>query len=674
MAPRAFLIFVALLTSVLSLTLFVTLRATSGAPAAPPPNIILITLDTTRADRMGFLGSKSALTPNLDLLAAQSAIFTRAYSHVPLTTASHATIFTGTYPQFNGVNDFGKPLPADLPYLPDLLHQHGYQTAAFVASLVLDPIGGTAPGFDRGFDIYNAGFRIRRSGEDRYLTLERRGEEVVARALQWLKTPRRKPFFLWVHLYDAHDPYEPPEPYATRYKKSPYDGEVAYVDASVGKLLAALRARGLYNDALIAVMADHGEALGEHGERSHGIFLYDETIHVPLLFKLPGAHPGAKRVQTCAGLVDVAPTILDAAGLRIPQAVQGQSLLSLMKPGPVQARSGSTAHASPDRPAYAETDYPRRAFGWSSLRSLRAGKYLFIKAPQRELYDQASDPAATHNLATASPAVTDTLAAQIEEFRGRTRSAPGATPTGLSSQQAEQLNALGYIASDTPRSQENSTEQGVDPKIKIEIANQLHDALLDVEDGRYADAVPKLMNVLSDQPQMAVAQMHLGTAFARLKKYKEALPPLQKAVDLLPDSGMGHYELGLALFETGDWPGAAKQFEVAVAHAPRWADAQFSLASVYARIDRVPEALNHLDMALQLDAEHYRANLLRGRILSLQGDSAGALPNLQKAAAVEPKSVEAHQFLSEAYAKLGQQENAAREHAAADRLKSPANP
>jgi tetratricopeptide (TPR) repeat protein len=494
--------------------------------------------------------------------------------------------------------------------------------------------------------------------------------------LEWLKERPRQPFFLWVHLYDAHDPYEPPEPYATRYSKSPYDGEVAYVDAAAGKLLSALRTKGLYNDALIAVMADHGEALGEHGERSHGIFLYDETIHVPLLFKLPGAHPGAKRVQTRAGLIDITPTILDAAGLRIPEAVQGQSLLSLGKPGPVETRSGSAAtQRSPDRPAYAETDYPRRAFGWSSLHSLRAGKYLFISAPQRELYDQASDPAAAHNLAHASPAVSDTLAAQIEEFRDRTKAVPGANAPGLSSQQAEQLNALGYIASDTPGPNPNPSEpQGTDPKAKIEIANQLHDALLDVEDGRYADAVPKLVNVLSDQPKMAVAQMHLGTAFARLKKYKEALPPLQKAVELLPDSGMGHYELGLALFETGDWPGAAKQFEVAVAHAPRWADAQFSLASVYARIDRVPEALNHLDVALQLDPDHYRANLLRGRILSLQGDSAGGLLNLQKAASVEPKSVEAHQFLSEAYAKLGQQENAAREHAEADRLKSPTAP
>jgi arylsulfatase A-like enzyme/Tfp pilus assembly protein PilF len=663
--------------STLAILLFA--NALKAAPPAPP-NIILITLDTTRADRMGFLGSKSGLTPNLDLLAAQSVIFTRAYSHVPLTTASHATIFTGTYPQFSGVTDFGKPLRTDLPYLPDLLHQHGYQTAAFVSSLVLDPIGGTAPGFDRGFDTYNAGFRIRRSGEDRYHTLERRAEDVVARALEWLKAHSHQPFFLWVHLYDAHDPYDPPEPYATRYSKSPYDGEVAYVDASVGKLLSALRSRGLYRNALIAVMADHGEALGEHGERSHGIFLYDETIHVPLLFKLPGAHLGSKRVDTRAGLVDITPTVLDAVGLHIPDGVQGESLLSLMKCR-VEGRGGPTAQGSlitasgSDRPAYAETDYPQRAFGWSSLRSLRAGKYLFIKAPERELYDQHSDPAASHNIATASPAVSDTLAAKIEEFRARTITGASNAASRLSSEEAEQLRALGYIASDTGRSNSSpSQQQGTDPKAKIEIANQLHDALLDTEDGRYADAIPRLLTVLADHPQMAVAQMQLGTAFARLKKYKDALPPLQKAVELLPDSGMGHYELGLALFETGDWQSAAPQFEIAVAHAPRWADAQFSLAAVYARIDRVPEALNHLDVTLQLDPDHYRANLLRGRILSLQGDAAGALPNLEKAATVEPRSVEAHQFLSEAYAKLGQEENAAREHAEAERLRSPVTP
>src|SRR5579872_3627032 len=250
-------------------------------------NVILITLDTTRADRMGFLGSRRGLTPNLDALAKHCITFTRAYSQVPLTTSSHATILTGTFPQFHGVNDFGRPLPAEVPFLPAILHQHGYRTAAFVGSLVLDPVGGMAPGFDRGFDVYNAGFRNPKPGEDRYSTVERRGDEVIRRARIWLKKHPNGPFFLWIHLYDAHDPYEPPPPYAERFDKSPYDGEIAYVDSCVGKLLTELRAESLYRTATVMVMADHGESLGAHGEQTHGIFLYDETIHVPLLLKLP---------------------------------------------------------------------------------------------------------------------------------------------------------------------------------------------------------------------------------------------------------------------------------------------------------------------------------------------------------------------------------------------------
>src|SRR5229473_2057537 len=239
---------------------------TTPPPAkSQPPNVILITLDTTRADRMGFLGSKRGLTPNLDALARQAVVFTHAYSQVPLTTASHATILTGTYPQFHQVN-------------------------------------------------------------------ERRGGEVIGHTLEWLTTHYEGPFFVWVHLYDPHDPYDPPEPYKTKYAAAPYDGEIAYADAAVGKLLSWLRLRGLYDGALIAVMADHGEALGEHGETTHGIFLYDETIRVPLLFKLPRGRSAGKRIESRAGLVDVLPTILEAVGIAIPHDVQGESLLSMLKP------------------------------------------------------------------------------------------------------------------------------------------------------------------------------------------------------------------------------------------------------------------------------------------------------------------------------------------------------
>ena len=647
----------------LGVLLLVLNSAWAENPSRQHPNVILITLDTTRADRMGFLGSTRGLTPNLDQFAQQAVVFERAYAHVPLTTASHSTILTGTYPQFNHVVDFGIPLSPRLPYLPDILHHHGYHNAAFVASLVLDPLDGTAPGFDRGFDVYDAGFRLRPRGADRYKTIERRAGDVVDRAITALRRRRAGPFFLWVHLYDAHDPYDPPDPYKRKYASQLYDGEIAYVDACVGTLLRELRASTLYDSALIAVLADHGESLGQHGESTHGIFLYDETIHVPLLLKLPANRDAGKRISTRVGLVDVAPTILRGIGLPVPAEMQGESLLALIP-------TVGKAIPESDRPAYAETEYPHRAFGWSSLRALRKGKYLYIRAPQPELYDQAADPQAEHDLSAARQAVSETLAAQLDEFRRKTSQ----TLTELARpdpEQVQKLQALGYVASDTQIPAPGTTDTGIDPKSRIEVSNLLHDAMLDVEDTRYQEAVPLLEKVLKDQPDMAVALMQLGVAEARLKNYPAAIAPLQRAVELLPDSGLGHYELGLALFETGDWKGAAPQFEAAVGRAPRWADAHFSLAAVYARIDRVREAMGELNTTLSLSPNHYRANLLRGRILSLQHNALDALPNLQKAAEVQPDSREAHAFLADAYAQLGRRLDADRERAEADRLKAP---
>jgi len=645
--------------------------AENGSTHAAHPNIILITLDTTRADRMGFLGSKRGLTPSLDGLARQAVVFTSAYSHVPLTTASHTTILTGTYPEFNHVTDFGISLSERLPYLPDILRQRGYHTAAFVGSLILDPHDGTAPGFDRGFDVYDAGFHLRRHGMDRYQSVERRAVVVVNRALGWLSQNHQGPLFLWVHLYDAHDPYDPPVPYKQRYRSQPYDGEIAYADSAVGKLLATLRTHGLYDDTLIAVLADHGESLGAHGESTHGVFLYDETLHVPLLIKLPGNRAAGRRVETQVGLVDVAPTILREALVSIPQEMQGEPLEPLFKGS--AAGSKSLAGAAEDRPAYAETDYPHRAFGWSALRALRSGKYLYIQAPERELYNRISDPAEGHNVASTSKAVADTLASQLEQFRRNTRQSL-INLANPDAEQREKLAALGYVASaDSGPVLEEKLLTGADPKTKIEVSNLLHDAMFDVEDARYEQAIPLLKRVLLEQPEMPVANMQYGMAQARLGNYSEALPPLEKAVKLVPDNGMGHYELGLALFETGDWKAAAPEFEAAVTRAPRWTDAHFSLAAVYARIDRLPEAMKELDITLGAEPDHYRANLLRGRILSLKNNPDEALPNLEKAVKVQPTSFEAHLFLADAYAQLGRQKDATRERAEAYRLKSSAS-
>jgi choline-sulfatase len=694
------------------------LSLSKGELAQSRPNILLITLDTVRADRMGFLGSTRGLTPALDALAKQATVYARAYAQAPITTVSHATILSGTYPPFHSVRDFGVPLPDSVPYLPDIAHRAGYRTAAFVGSLILDPRAGTAPGFDRGFDVYDAGFRLRRPGEDRYKTVERRGDEVVARALRWLgrsqgaqpeqpeqgaqplqpaqraqplsptpPTRPTRPFFVWVHLFDAHDPYDPPGALKARYAAAPYDGEIAAVDRAVGRLVQAAGA-----DTLIVVAADHGEALGDHGEDTHGVFLYDETLHAPLVVRIPG-RPGA-RVSSRVRLADVAPTILEAAGLPVPPAMQGESLVrltasaeasALKKPdapynpaNSVEAPGRSAAEASgrtvvgasgfsrtpiSDRPVYAETDYPRQAFGWSSLLSWRTDQFLFVRAPKRELYDQRSDARAAKNLAGAQRAVADRLNGELDQFIRRTAGAGGpaaSTDPALS----RRLASLGYVGG----AGSGSSASNVDPKDRIEIANTLRNAIAAVEDGAFQRAIPLLERVTANEPTIPIAQLNLGVARARQRQWKPAIDTLHKAITLDPESMLAHYELASAYYESGDLQSAAAHFGVVASRLPKWADARYSLASVYARIDRVDEAVAELRAALALEPRHFRANLLLGRILTLRGQAAAALPHLQTAAGVQPTDAEAHRFLADAYDKVGNAAEAAKARRRAEEL------
>ena len=589
----------------------------SRALAQGTPNVLLITLDTVRADRMGFLGSTRGLTPALDAFARDATVFTRAYSQAPITTVSHATILSGTFPPFHRVNDFGAPLPASVPYLPAVFHDAGYRTAAFVGSLILDPRSGTAPGFDRGFDTFDAGFRMRRPGDDRYQTIERRGDDVVTRALRWMTNRGAGPSFLWVHLFDAHDPYDPPADLKPRFTKALYDGEIAAVDRLAGRLVQAAG-----RDTIVAITADHGE-------ETHGVFLYDAVLHVPLVLRLPNGRSAGARVTQRVRLADLAPTILEAAGLAIPAAMQGQSLLT----------------GADDRPVYAETEYPRRAFGWSPLTSWRADRFLMVRAPQPELYDLVADPGATRNLAETRSRIVDGMEQELQNFERHIGGGPrdARAKPAIDPALAERLAALGYIGgSGTP------ARNGIDPKSRVAVANALHNAVVAIEDGKSETAIPLLERVTASDPDIPIAQLQLGLARARLRQYARAVAPLKKSIALQPEDMFAHYELGVALYETGDLQTSARHFEIVTSRMPKWADARYSLGSVYARIDRVPEAVEELRAAIDLEPKHYRANLLLGRILTLQGNATAALPYLRSALAVQPSSTEAKTFLAEA--------------------------
>jgi arylsulfatase A-like enzyme/Flp pilus assembly protein TadD len=631
----------------------------SFAAATDPPNVILITLDTVRADRMGFLGSKQGLTPHLDTLASQGVVFERAYSQAPITPVSHATILTGTFPQYHGIRNFGDRLPPSVPFLPDILHAQGYHTGAFVGSIILDPKNGFASGFERGFDVYNAGFHRQKTGERREASMQRRGEVTLGYVLEWLGQQHGSPFFLWFHLWDAHDPYNPPEPFRSRMPNAPYNGCVAYTDDSVGKLLDYLRSQGLYDNALIAVAADHGESLGDHGELTHSIFLYDATIHVPLLLKLPGNRSSGQRVNATASLVDLAPTLLEALGQKSPPAMQGRSLLPMI----------GNPHPE-NRPSLATGDHSERSFGWSALVSLRTGNQLYVSAPKPELYDLASDLGAKTNLYPGKRVTATRLAIQLDNFVKRiSAGAPQPLRDNLDEKSREKLSALGYLAS-----RKTGPLTSIDPKDRIDVANDMHDASLAIEEGKEASVIPLLLRVVAKDPEVQAAQYYLGIAYSRKGNFAKAIPPLRKAVELRPDALMAQYELAICLYETGDLNTAASHFEILVENRPDWIDARYSLSSIYARTGRPQEAAKNLLEVLQAEPDHYRANLLLGRMLFLNGSLDEAVPYLEKAVAVQKDSGEAHLFLAEEYEKLGRDGDAARERAEAERLKRPDHP
>jgi len=535
--------------------------------AATRPNIILITIDSTRADRMGFLGAAARITPNLDALARQSMVFEQAYAQSPVTVTSHATILSGTYPQTHAVSEFGAPLQTTLPFIPQLLNASRYHTAAFVGSIRLDPRNGFASGFNRGFDSYDAGFHQPEPGQTRSVSVERRGTQVVVRANAWLSRTQA-PFFLWVHLNDAHSPYG-----------TSYDAAVKATDSAVGKLIAALQAKKLYDEALIVVVADHGESLGAHGEDTHGIFLYEETIHVPLLLKLPQNLNAAKRIHARAKLVDIAPTILEVAGVAIPSQMQGQSLLRIAKANP-----------GAEQPAYARSDFPQKAFGWSTLESWRSGKYLYIRAPKPELYDLSSDPGTTRNLAQSSKATLDTIASQLEAFDRRFTDQGKAAGAGLSSSEVQKLASLGYVGLQKPTSSASTVTSGVDPKDTIANANGVLAAMELVDNGRPEKAVAVLQPIVASNPKMYLAQYALGTAVMSQQQYPLAVEHLRQAIEIQPDLPWAHLQMGTALIKTGNYKTAAIHLEIATNRLPELALAHSLLGQAYEHLGRNDDA------------------------------------------------------------------------------------
>src|SRR5687768_8620483 len=366
-------------------------------------NVLLITLDTTRWDRLGAYGDGAAVTPNLDRLAGEGVLFEQAIASAPLTLPAHSTIFTGLLPPRHGVRDNGGyVLDARHATLASALKASGRETGAFVGAFVLD----AKFGLDAGFDTYFDRFDVSRQRSISLGAISRRAGEVVDNAMPWLEERASRPFFAWLHFYDAHSPYEPPEPFLSRFRDRPYAGEIAYVDSQVGRLLQWLDTRGLTDRTVVVVIGDHGESLNEHGEGTHGLFIYEATTRVPFIVRTPYSNARARRVPGAVRSEDVMPTILELVGRPVPDGIQGRSLAPLI--------TGSTADLNLD--AYSESLYARNHYGWSELRSLRSGRFKFIATTRPELYDLERDPGELRNLFEERRPLADRMARELEKL------------------------------------------------------------------------------------------------------------------------------------------------------------------------------------------------------------------------------------------------------------------
>jgi len=644
------------------------------------PNVVLITVDTLRADRLGAYGNDSGLTPNLDRLARSGVLFENASATAPLTLPAHASILTGTYPLRHGIRDNGGyHLGPESVTLAETLAASGYRTGAFVGAFVLDSRWGLDQGFERYFDDFDFA-----SFDDVSLgSVSRRGDEVVAEALRWMGEAKGGPFFAWVHLYDPHAPYEPPEPYRSRHSGDPfglYDGEVAHADELIGRLLAWLSRESLDGETLVAVIGDHGEALSDHGELDHGFFIYDATMKVPFIIKAPALERVDVRIPAQVRAIDLMPTVLDLVGLTPPPSVQGVSLLPL-------ARGEA---ATLDLLSYGESQYPRDHYGWSELRSLRNETFHFIESPSPELYDLRVDPKETKNLAPERPDAVSELRGKLEDVLERFSA--GALepkePEELDDETRDKLAALGYLGA--PRRRAASAGAGsvlADPKDKIEIhlrvkaaesslgAGRIDEALRDIERVLALDpgvveahrirgdalkakrdlpsAAAAYREALALEPEYKVAAFHLALLDLEMGRADAAEAGLRRVLQLDPRDNKSYFLLAKLLIARRDFTSALEVLDRGIATAGDGAPFQTARAEIYLAREDLVNAESAVKAALDLDPDAPRAHHYLGWIRASRGDVSGAIDAYEKELARFPHDPGTFLNLAECYRREG---------------------
>jgi len=615
------------------------LRLAARRPAPAELNVVLVTLDTLRADRLGCYGFRGVETPTIDAVAAEGVLFEQATATAPMTLPSHASIFTGLIPPNHGVRDNGGFfVEEEATTLAERLKDAGWTTGAFVGAWVLD----SRWGLGQGFDHYSDRFDLSKYKVVNLGTVQKKGDEVMDLALAWLEGVKAKKFFAWVHLYDPHTPYEPPEPFLSRYRGQKYVGEVAYTDQVVGRLVSWLKGAQVWDRTLLVLLADHGESLGQHGENAHTFFVYDATQHVPLVVRTPWGDRGRSRAQVST--VDVMPTVLDLVGLAPQREIDGRSLARLV------------LHPAADSPgaAYAETYFPRFHYGWQHLRALRDGKWKYIEAPTPELYDVQQDPGETRNVYEANSRRAEDLRLRLERMAGRgVQAAPD--EASLDPETLQRLAALGYVGGG-PRVDPEAVLP--DPKDKIGLFERMGDARALAKAEKLEEAVAAMRAVIAEDAGIIDAHSTLGGWLRKLARPEEAIAAYRRTLEIdaanemalsalaeiyraqgKPDAAIeGYrtvleleprqpqmwYQLATLYLDLGREADARKTFDEALKHNPKMGAAYNSLAALAFERGELQEAERLVRKGLDLEEDLRSSRLNLGRILEARGDVGSA--------------------------------------------------
>ena len=636
------------------------LSAQSTQRPSSQPDVFLVTIDTLRADHIHCYGYASIQTPALDNLAKDGVRFAQAFTPSPITNTSHISILTGLLPSTHGVTDFAVPLASEYPLWAELLKKRGYHTGAFIGSIVLDSHN-FAPGLDRGFDFYDD-FPEVAPNKSRWERLERRGEDVARRAETWLTAHSGGPKFVWVHFYDPHDPYDPPPPFAQMYKNRLYDGEIAYADSVLADFVTYLKKKGWYDESIVIVVGDHGEGLGEHHEETHGAFLYDSTLHVPLIVKLQSQKHAGRVVEAQVRTTDILPTVVDLLRIPPPGRFDGASLLSFLGVATTTETAGRTA--------FGETDYPLR-FGWAPLRSVRDEGFKFIEAPKPELYNLRSDPfELTNNYAPWEASVQKFRAMLSDSKRKIPVRAPSAG--SVSKNTIAELEALGYLGRADLTSSTNVPEPSLlpDPKDKIEQLNLLHQAMIASEDGRGIDARAALERALELDPVSPTALRQLADFELQAGEFAKAAEHLKRALTLHFDDSVTAFHLGQALVEEGDLAGAREALETSLKFNPARFDARLLLGQVCLDAKNAKAAEDQFEAALLIEPQNSAAQLWLAKAQMAGRNFTEATRQLESLAKSQPQNADIIELLARAYAGLGREEEAERVNSRAKALRN----